>query len=32
MAEVNVNIYMKGDYEELHGLKASKNKANQSQF
>jgi hypothetical protein len=32
MARMNINIYVKGDYEENHALKATKNKAKQTQF
>ena len=39
MGKMSLSIYMKGDYEEFHALKAAKNKANskpnkakQSQF
>ena len=28
---MNLSIYMKGDYEEFHALKAAENKAKQSQ-
>jgi len=32
MAEMNVNIYIKGDYKDFHAFGRRKNKAKQSQY